>query len=70
VPLGPKTGIVIEDSGVHFDQWALHSWIGHRRSASSAKRGAIRRRLGAEGSFVPPDQLFALEKAQVLAHYT
>jgi len=70
VSLGPKPGIVIEDPGVDLKPWALHAYIRHRRAASVAKRGAIRRRLVAEGRFVPLDQLFALEKAQVLAQYT
>jgi len=70
VSLGSKAGIVIEDSGLHLQQWALRGGIRYRRSASGAKRGAIWRRLGAEGRFVPLNQLFALEKVQVLAQYT
>jgi hypothetical protein len=69
VSLGSKPGIVIEDPGVYFKPWAFQTWIRHRRAASVAKGGAIRRGLVAEWRFVPLNQLFALEKAQVLAQY-
>jgi hypothetical protein len=69
VSLGTTLRIVIEYSGVHLEPCTLHIWIGYRRAASAAKGCAIRRRLGAEGCFVPPYQLFALENAQVLAQY-
>jgi hypothetical protein len=67
VPLGSKARIVIEHSGVYLDPWGCGLWIGYRRAASAAKGCAISRRLVAEGGFVPPDQLFALEKAEILA---
>jgi hypothetical protein len=67
VCLGSKARIVIEYSGVHLKPRGFRLWIGYRRAASAAKGCAIRRRLVAEGGFVPPNQLFALEKAEILA---
>jgi hypothetical protein len=67
VSLGSKARIVIGYSSVHVKPRGFRLWIGYRRAASAAKGCAIRRRLVAKGSFVPPNQLFALEKAEILA---
>ena len=70
VPLGSKARIVIEYSGVQLNPRVFQLWIGYRRAASAAKGCAIRRRLVAEGGFVPPNQVLALEKAEILAQCT
>jgi hypothetical protein len=70
VSLGSKARIVIEYSGVHLKPRGLRLWIRYRRAASTAKGCAIRRRLVAEGSLVRPNQLFAVEKAEILAQHT
>jgi hypothetical protein len=70
VSLGSKARVIIEYSGVQLNQQGFRLWIGYRRAASAAKGCAIRRRLVAEGGFVPPNQLFALEKAEILAQCT
>src|SRR6185503_20009214 len=69
VSLGSTARIVVEYPGLHLDPWAFPLWIGHRRAAAAAKGCAIRRRPGAKGSFVPLDQLFALDKAEILAQH-
>jgi hypothetical protein len=70
VSLGSKARIVIEYSGVHLQPRGFRLRIGYRRAASAAKGCAVRRRLVAEWGFVPPNQLFALEKAEILAQRT
>jgi hypothetical protein len=70
VSLGSKARIVIEYPGVHLNPRGFRLWIGYWRAASAAKGRAIRRRLVAEGGFVPPNQLFALEKAEILSQCT
>src|SRR5258706_5960653 len=70
VSLGSKARIVVEYSGLHLTPRAVRLWIGYRRTASAAKGSAIRRRLVAEGGFVSPNKVFALEKAEILAQCT
>src|SRR5258708_27265076 len=70
MPLGSKARIVVEYSGLHLKPRGVRLWIGYRRAASAAKGYAIRGRLVAEGGFVSPNELFALEKAEILAQCT
>jgi hypothetical protein len=69
VSLGPTVRIVVEYSGVHLNPRAFPFWIGHRRATSAAKRCAIWRRSVAERGFVPLNQLFAMEEAEILAQH-
>jgi len=70
VALGSTARVVVEYSGVHLNPRAFPLWIGHRRAASAAKRCAIRRRLVAERGFVPLNQLFTLEEAEILSQHS
>jgi hypothetical protein len=70
VSLGSKARIVIEYAGMQLEPRRVRLWIGYRRAASPAKGSAIGRRLVADWGFVPPDQLVALEKAEILAQDT
>jgi hypothetical protein len=67
VSFGPKARVIVEHSGVQLDPRPFPRWIGDRGAASAAKGGAIGRGLVAERGFVPPNQLFALEQAEILA---
>src|SRR5258708_14531510 len=70
VPLGSKARIVVEYSGLQRKPGGVRLWIGYRRAASATKGCTIRRRLVAEGDFVSPNKLFALEKPEILAQCT
>src|SRR5579859_3333503 len=65
--LGSKARIAINNSSLHLNPRGFRLWIGYRRATSAAKGCAIRRRRVSQRRFVPPNQLLALEKAEILA---
>jgi hypothetical protein len=67
VSLGPKQWIVVEQSGGNLEEWRIRIGIRYGRTAPATKGRPIRRRSFANRSFIGPNELLALEKAEIFA---